>query len=113
MAKTGKQAIVKKESLTSVHASILSKIRSTGTSDATLGHAAAIVIACACANTSPLNLPRTLQELGLDGISYQGCVFNAVRHAGCDINIDEIPNSPETTLIEVVNVIQNAPRRED
>ena len=94
-----------------MHARTLDNIRS-GVPDqgAFLGHAAAVVIVCACANTSPLNLARTLDELGLDGVSFQGCVFNGVRKAGCTIDIDDIPDSSDTTLIQVVNVIQDAPR---
>lgn len=75
-----------------------------------LGHARAVVIVCACANTSPLNLPRTLSELGVDGNSFQTCVLSGVRHAGYTIGIDRIPDSPDTTLFQVVIVIQNAPR---
>lgn len=94
----------------SFHARMLEEIRTTSADQEVLGHAAAVVIVCACANTSPLNLPRTLEELGVDGISFQGCVFNGVRRAGGTIGIDQIPDSPGTRLIAVVNVIQNAPR---
>jgi|SRR6266403_2233204 len=75
-----------------------------------LGHARAVVISCACANTSPLNLARTLDELGIDGNSFQTCVFNGVRDAGYTIQINAIPDSGDTKLIDVVIVIQNAPR---
>jgi len=46
-----------------------------------LGHALAVVIVRACADTSPLNLPRTLAELGVNGNSFQVCVFNRVTKA--------------------------------
>jgi hypothetical protein len=75
-----------------------------------LGHAAAVVIVCNCGNTSPVNLPRTLAELGVDGLPFQQCVNKAVRTAGYAIRIDDIPNAPQTRLIQVVTVIQNAPR---
>jgi hypothetical protein len=75
-----------------------------------LGHARAVVIVCNCGNTSPVNLPRTLAELGVDGLPFQLCVTRAVRTAGYAIRIDDIPNAPETRLIQVVTVIQNAPR---
>ena len=91
---------------------VLHAIRATAAEGGFLGHAAAVVIVCACANTSPINLTRTLQELGVDGVSFQGCVFNSVRRAGCRIDIDTIPDSPDTRLIDVVNVIQDAPREE-
>lgn len=75
---------------------------------ATLGYTQAVVIVCACANTSPLNLSRTLNDLGIDGISFQGAVFNAVRKSGYSIDIDSIPDAPTSTLIAVVAVVQNA-----
>ena len=75
-----------------------------------LGHARAVVIVCNCGNTSPVNLPRTLAELGVDGLPFLLCVNRAVRTVGYAIRIDDIPNAPETRLIQVVTVIQNAPR---
>ena len=75
-----------------------------------LGHARAVVIVCNCGNTSPVNLPRTLAELGVDGLPFQQCVDKAVHTAGYAIRIDDIPNAPETRLIQVVTVIQNTPR---
>lgn len=75
-----------------------------------LGHARAVVIVTFCAKTTPANLSRTLAELGVDGISFQKCVFTGVRNAGYQIDIDDIPNSSDTKLIKVVSVIQNAPR---
>ena len=75
-----------------------------------LGHARAVVIVCNCGNTSPANLPRTLAELGVDGLPFQRCVRGAVRTTGYAIRIDDIPNAPDTRLIQVVTVIQNAPR---
>src|SRR6266853_372401 len=82
----------------------------TGQDASTLGHARAVVIVCACANTSPLNLSRTLEELGIDGVSFQNCVFNGVRSAGYSIDLDEIPNAPDTALIDAVIAIQDAPK---
>jgi len=79
-----------------------------GQAPPTLGYSQAVVIVCACANTSPLNLSRTLNDLGVDGISFQGCVYNSVRKSGYTIGIDKIPDAPTTTLISVVAVIQNA-----
>jgi rhodanese-related sulfurtransferase len=73
-----------------------------------LGHAKAIVIVCAAANTSPSNLARSLTQLGVNGIAFQKSVFDGVTKAGYTIKLDDIPNSPDTTLIQVVTVIQNA-----
>jgi hypothetical protein len=79
--------------------------------DPFLGHARAVVIVCACAGTSPTNLPRSLAQLGVNGIPFQKCVFNGVVQAGFTIAIDTIPNSSATTLLQVVSAIQNAPRK--
>jgi hypothetical protein len=76
-----------------------------------LGHARAVVIVCACAGTNPTNLPRTLGQLGVNGVAFQKCVFNAVQTAGFDILLTDIPNSPSTTLIQVAAVIENAPKK--
>jgi|GEM_PF-4390053 hypothetical protein len=76
-----------------------------------LGQARAVVIVTAAANTSPSNLPRTLAQLGVNGISFQSSVFNGVNIAGYTIGLDAIPNSPSTTLLKVVGVIQNAPKK--
>jgi hypothetical protein len=75
-----------------------------------LGHARAVVIVAFCAKTTPANLSRTLAELGVDGISFQNCVFDGVGKAGYRIKIDDIPDGPDTKLIKVVSVIQNAAR---
>ncbi len=75
-----------------------------------LGHARAVVIVTFCAKTTPANLSRTLAELGVDGIAFQSCVFEGIRKAGYRMDIDDIPDSSDTTLIRVVFVIQNAPR---
>jgi hypothetical protein len=80
----------------------------TGTAPATLGYPKAVVIACTCANTSPLNLSKTLNDLGVDGVSFQGAVFNSVRKSGYSIAIDSIPDAPATILVAVVEAIQNA-----
>jgi hypothetical protein len=92
------------------HATLLAPLHADVTGQDVLGHAAAITIVCACANTSPLNLPRTLAELGVNGTSFQVCVFNGVTNAGYKIGMDDIPNAPSTTLISVVIAIQNAPK---
>jgi hypothetical protein len=110
MAKKTADSTKDKETTSGTYGPVLNEIRTTAVAGGFLGHAAAVVIECACANTSPLNPPSTLQELGVDGVSFQDCVFNGVRRAGCTIDIDSISDSPDTTLIEVVNVIQNAPR---
>jgi hypothetical protein len=78
--------------------------------DPCLGHARAVVIACTCANTIPANLPRTLAELGVNGIPFQQCVRTGVKTAGYAIGADDIPSAPGTRLIHVVTVIQNAAR---
>lgn len=102
------QRLLKARQMT--HASLLRPLRSEITGQDVLGHAAAVVIVCACANTSPLNLPRTLAELGVNGTSFQTCVFKRVTHLGYTIDMDDIPDSPSTMLISVVNAIENAPR---
>ena len=92
------------------HAALLQPMHADITGQEVLGHAAAITIVCACANTSPLNLPRTLSELGVNGTSFQTCVFNGVKNAGYKVDMDDIPDSPTTTLISVVNAVENAPK---
>jgi hypothetical protein len=77
--------------------------------DNLLGNDRAVGIVCQCAGTVPGNLPRTLDELGVNGISFQQCVRNGVNRAGFRVGIDEIPTAPGTRLIDVVNVIQGAP----
>lgn len=84
--------------------------RGAAATDPFLGNARAVSIVCSCANTIPANLGRTLTELGVDGPSFQLCVFNRVGAAGYSISLDAIPSSPDTRLIDVVNVIQHAPR---
>jgi hypothetical protein len=78
----------------------------------TLGHGNAVTIVCACANTSPLNLARTLKQLGINSISFQGCVFSSVTRLGFVIDQDAIPDSPDTKLSEVVDAIEDAPAQE-
>jgi len=73
-----------------------------------LGRDKAVVIVCHAAKTAPSNLPRTLSQLGVNGISFQKSVFEGVDHAGFTIDPDEIPNAPTTKLSLVVNTIQNA-----
>ena len=93
------------------HKALLAPMTATA-ADEVLGHARAVVIVCACAGTNPTNLPRTLGQLGVNGVAFQKCVFNAVQTAGFSIALTDIPNSPSTTLIVVVSVIENAPRKE-
>jgi hypothetical protein len=80
--------------------------------DEVLGHARAVVIVCACAGTNRTNLPRTLGQLGVNGVAFQKCVFNAVQAAGFSVALTDIPNSPSTTLILAVSVVENAPKKE-
>jgi hypothetical protein len=102
------QSVLLKRQMT--HADLLEPLHADVTGHEVLGHAAAITIVCACANTSPLNLPRTLAELGVNGTSFQACVFNGVTNAGFQIGMDDIPDAPTTTLISAVIAIQNAPK---
>jgi hypothetical protein len=83
-----------------------------GQDDPFLGRARAVAIVCHCAGTSPSNLPLSLAQLGLNGIPFQKCVFKGVGFAGFTIRLDDIPNSPDTTLLQVVTVIQTAQRKE-
>ncbi len=76
-----------------------------------LGNARAVTIACHCANTVVGNLPRTLTHLGVNGLQFQKCVAQGVRSAGFVVTPGSIPNSPSTTLIQVVNAIQTAPKK--
>jgi hypothetical protein len=92
------------------HAVLLQPLHAEITGDQVLGHSRAVVIVCAAANTSPLNLPRTLAELGLNGTSFQTAVFNGVTNTGFRIRIDDISDAPSTTLIAAVNAIENAPK---
>src|SRR5262245_57908047 len=71
-----------------------------------LGNARAVRIVCSCAGTIPANLSRTLSELGVAGGPFQACVFDAVSKAKFRITLDDIPNSGDTMLVTVVNVIQ-------
>jgi hypothetical protein len=80
------------------------------TSDRFLGHARAVLIVCKCANTVPANLPRTLAELGVNGIPFQQSVRTAVKAAGYAIGADDVPGAPGTRLVQVVTIIQNARR---
>lgn len=75
-----------------------------------LGHARAVVTVCNCANTSPANLFSTLDQLGVNGLSFQQCVFGSVISLGYSIDVDTIPDAPTSTLVSVVDVIQNAPK---
>jgi hypothetical protein len=95
------------------HAKLLKDLGTAADGDTSgvLGNARAVVIVTACANTSPLNLSRTLSELGVDGIAFQGCVFNGVSRAGFSIELDDIPDSDDTTLVDAVGEIQDAPQK--
>ena len=75
-----------------------------------LGHARAVVIVTTAAGTDATNLPRSLSQLGVNGPSFQQDVFDGVKHAGYSIGLDQVPDAPSTTLIEAVNVIQQAPK---
>ena len=94
------------------HEELLSAVRSDvpGQDLPFLGHARAVVIVTFCAKTSPANLSRALAELGVDGNSFQTCVFEGIRKARYETDVDNIPNSPDTKLIKVVSVIQSAPK---
>jgi hypothetical protein len=75
-----------------------------------LGHARAVVIVCNCANSAPSNLFRTLDQLGVNGLAFQQCVFGSITSIGYSIDVDAIPDAPSSTLINVVDAIQNAPK---
>jgi hypothetical protein len=74
-----------------------------------LGNTRAVTIACHCANTVLGNLPRTLAELGVGGLPFRRCVALSVRNAGFVASPASIPAAPDSTLIDVVNAIHNAP----
>ncbi len=76
-----------------------------------LGSSRAVTIALHCANTVLGNLPRTLTQLGLNGLLFQKCVVQSVRNAGFVIAPGAVPNAPADTLIDVVNAIQTAPSK--
>jgi len=96
--------------LVDAHKQLLQSLRKNKQDLAFLGHARAVVIVCSCANTTPVNLSNTLQEAGVDGNSFQTCVFSSVIELGYSIRIDDIPDSPDTKLIKVVSIIQNSPK---
>lgn len=73
-----------------------------------LGHSRAVIIVCGAADTSPTNLVRSLAQLGVNGVSFQKTVFDGIVQLGYKIDISSIPDSPDSTLISVVTVIQNA-----
>ena len=79
---------------------------------AVLGRDKSVIIVCHAANTSPANLPRTLLQLGVNGVPFQKSVFDGVDAAGFTIDPDAIPNAPTTKLSTVVDVIQNSPAKE-
>jgi hypothetical protein len=102
-----------KKGFSATHKKLLTNLRASATAldIDSLGHGNAVTIVCACANTSPLNLARTLKQLGVNGDAFQGCVFRSVTQLGFDIDEDAIPDSPDTTLIQVVDVIEDAPAK--
>jgi hypothetical protein len=75
-----------------------------------LGNDRAVDIVCACANSTAANLFRTLSQCGVNGNSFQQCVFGEIKSKHYIIGIDLIPDAPSSKLIDVVNVIQNAKR---
>jgi hypothetical protein len=75
-----------------------------------LGHARAIVTVCHCASTAPANLAHTLNELGVNGLAFQQCVFGTVTSLGYSVAVDDIPDGPDDTLMSVVDAITNAPK---
>jgi hypothetical protein len=77
----------------------------------TLGHTAAVTIATHCAGTSPNGLGRTLSSLGVNGTSFQMCIYGSVMHQGYDIDVQDIPDGPDDLLISVVTAIENSPRK--
>ena len=77
-----------------------------------LGYARAVIIVTAAAKTDASNLPRTLAQLGVNGISFQKSVFKGVKAAGYEIGMDAIPNADDTKLSGAAKVIQNAPRQQ-
>jgi hypothetical protein len=81
-----------------------------GQDPAFLGYSKAVVTVCNCASAAPSNLFRTFDELGVNGIAFQQCVFGTVTSLGYSIEVDSIPDSPTSTLISVVDVITNAPK---
>lgn len=104
----------RKKGFPAAHKNLLTKLRASAKELGidTLGHGNAVTIVCACANTSPLNLSRTLKQLGVSGTSFQGCVFSSVTNLRFHINQDDIPDSSDATLIQVVGVIEDAPAQE-
>jgi hypothetical protein len=78
--------------------------------DLYLGHARAVTIVCTSAKTIPANLPRTLEELGVNGIPFQQAIRTAVKAAGYTLGPEDVPGAPGTRLIQVVTIIQNARR---
>jgi hypothetical protein len=77
----------------------------------TLGHTAAVTIATHCAGTSPNGLGKTLLSLGVNGTSFQMCVYGSVKFQGYAIEVQEIPDGPNDLLISVVTAIENSPRK--
>jgi hypothetical protein len=77
----------------------------------TLGHTAAVTIATHCAGTSPNGLGKTLSSLGVNGTSFQMCVYGSMKFQGYAIDVQQIPDGPDDLLISVVTAIENSPRK--
>jgi len=75
-----------------------------------LGYPRAVVTVTHCANTAPSNLFSTLDQLGLNGLSFQQCVYGSIISLGYSIDVDTIPDAPSSTLNDVIAVIENAPK---
>jgi hypothetical protein len=82
--------------------------QATGQDADVLGYSKAVVTVCNCANTSPANLFSTLEQLGVNGVAFQQCVFGSIKTLGYSIAVDSIPDAPSSTLISVVDAITNA-----
>jgi len=113
-SKSGKKRVAKPSSSAKKQGKAAANTRggvalATAATEGTLGNAAARGIVLGCASTIPGNLPRTLQELGVNGFQFQTCVFGGVTGAGFSISRDRIPSAPSSTLVQAVNAIQDAP----
>jgi hypothetical protein len=73
-----------------------------------LGNPRAVNVVLFCAKTAPANLFNTLDQLGENGLAFQQCVYGGMNSLGYTMAVDDIPDAPTTTLISVVDVIQNA-----
>lgn len=106
--KTSNKPGVRKGEFADAHKALLANLAESVGDTQTLGRGNAVTIVCACANTTPLNLSRTLKQLGLSGFSFQSCVFRSVTKMEFVIDEDDIPDGPDDTLSSVVDVIEDA-----